>query len=376
METKVRLSKPSISQQEIDRATEILHSEFLGMGETVKEFELKLEDFFGQDRYVATSNTGTSALQLALQSIGVGRNDEVIVPTITYVASYQAISATGAIPVPCDINLSSGNIDCQELEKLINPKTKAIMPVHFAGDPKGLDKVYKLADYYQIRVVEDAAHAFGSFFHGSKIGSIGDIVCFSFDAIKNITTIEGGCVVSGSKEIKNKVSTLRLLAVENDSENRFKGKRTYKSNVYGQGWRYHMGNLNAAIGLVQLSRFNSFAIKRQKIAKEYDKRFSIDSCPVGFFKRNYSEIVPHIYPVFIKNRSEASRDMLVDFLKSKGIEIGLHYFPNNKYSFFSSNRIFPATEKFYSSILTLPLHTDLSEIDINYVSEMVNAFKL
>ena len=213
----IRLSQSSISQQEVVAVTQVLHEDFLGMGEQVKLFEEELKFFFKRD--VSCVSSGTAALHLALEAIGLSKGDQVLVPSLTYVASFQAITATGATPVACDICTDTLTIDFNDAARRMSSSVKAIMPVHYAGAAINLDDIQSFAKKYGIRVVEDAAHAFGSEWRDVKVGQIGDITCFSFDGIKNITAGEGGCIVTSDKNISEYVKDARLLGVVNDTEN-------------------------------------------------------------------------------------------------------------------------------------------------------------
>ena len=267
----IRLSKSCIGENEKKAVLRVLENEFLGMGEEVQKFELNLKSFF--DRETVCVSTGTAALQLALQAVGIAHGDEVLVPSLTYLASFQAITALGATPVACDILEENFCIDCNDAEKRITKQTKVIMPVHYSGGVGKINEVYELATKYNLRVIEDSAHAFGSVYENKKVGSFGDIACFSFDGLKNITSGEGGCVVTNDKYVIDFIKDARLLGVENDTEKRFAGKRSWNFDVKFQGWRYHMSNIMAAIGIAQLNRFQEFSKKRQELAMLYDNLF-------------------------------------------------------------------------------------------------------
>jgi dTDP-4-amino-4,6-dideoxygalactose transaminase len=362
----IRLSKSCIGPVERSAVEEVLKTEFLGMGEVVKSFEDDLSKFFGRTSLCVTN--GTAALQLALQACGVGPGDEVLVPSLTYLASFQAISATGALPIACDVDESSLCIDPVHAESLITNKTRAVMPVHYGGGVGKLDKIYDLAKRRGIRVVEDAAHAFGSFYHERRIGSFGDIVCFSFDGIKNITSGEGGCIVTADKNIIQFVSDARLLGVERDTEARYKGGRSWDFDVSSQGWRYHMSNIMAAIGKVQLDHFPAAASRRRTLAQLYTKKFSsIDT--IQPILTDFEALVPHIYVLRINKLKD--RDGLRKKLRQLGIETGVHYLPNHYLSYYKQSSVteLPITERVYPELLTLPLHPDLSTNDIDYVAE-------
>ena len=334
------------------------------MGPEVEKFEKLLKNFF--KREVCCFNSGTAALQIAIQSCGIGKGDEILVPCITYVATYQAISATGAKPVLCDINTKTLNIDLIELKKKITKKTKAIIPVHFSGHPCNLDQIYNFSKKHKIKVIEDSAHAFGSTYKKKKIGSQGYINCFSFDGIKNITSGEGGCLVTNDKKIIKKAKIFRSLGVINDANLRYKRKKKWNYNVKEQGWRYHMSDLNAAIGIAQLNRFPKLSKKRQELARYYDKKFKRFSNYVKTFDRNFDKEVPHIYCLLI-NKSK-NRDLIRKKLLKQNIETGVHYKPGYLLDYYKFNKdSFPKCESVQKKVITLPLHPGISKKDIDRI---------
>ena len=362
----IRLSKSYLGEDEKHAVMGVLDRDFLGMGSEADKFEQALTKFFGRE-VICVAN-GTAALQLALESCGIGDGDEVLVQSITYVASFQAISATGAKPVACDINPISLTLDLDDAEKRITSKTKAIMPVHYSGGVGELDKIYTFAKKHHLRVIEDAAHAFGSRYKGNRIGSFGDIACFSFDGIKNITSGEGGCIVTDDPVIIANIQDSRLLGVQKDSEKRYIGKRSWDFDVTSQGWRYHMSNIMAAIGLVQLGRYKEIARLRKNLALHYD-HFFFDHKIIKTIPHNYSEVVPHIYVVRILEMK--NRNLLREKMIKLGIQTGIHYQPNHLLSFYKENNIssFPVTDSIFPELLSLPLHPSLSKEDIDFVSK-------
>lgn len=364
----IRLSKSSLGLAEKIAVMGVLDREFLGMGKEVQQFEDALSEFF--DRNAVCVSTGTASLQLALQGCGIGMNDEVLVQSLTYVASFQAISSVGATPVACEVNPNTLTLDWRDAEKRLTEKTKAIMPVHYAGGVGELDKLYTLAQKYKLRVIEDAAHAFGTIYQGRKIGSNGDIVCFSFDGIKNITSGEGGCLVTDDQVVLQSARDARLLGVEKDTEERYKGNRSWKFDVSNQGWRYHMSNIMAAIGIEQLKRFDEFACIRQERAKLYDVLLK-DHPQIVPLNHDYEEVVPHIYVVRLIGSFDRSK--LQEELLKNGIQTGIHYQPNHFLSYYRQQNTFPLpiTESVYPHLLTLPLHADISEDDVNYIATVL-----
>lgn len=364
----IRLSKSCIGVEEKNAVMGVLEREFLGMGKETHMFETALTDYFGRPA-VCVAN-GTSGLQLALQACGIGAGDEVLVQSCTYIASFQAISATGAKPIACDIDMSTLTLDWMDAERRLTNKTKAIMPVHYGGCAGRLDEIYKFAKKYGLRVIEDAAHAFGTIYKDRRIGSFGDVVCFSFDGIKNITSGEGGCVVSNDLKVVERIKDLRLLGVAKDTDSRFSGRRTWEFNVKTQGWRYHMSNIMAAIGNEQLKKFPKFAALRQSLALRYDEIFSNNNSVICR-SVNYTEVVPHIYSlriVGLKSRSALQKKLL-----KFGIETGFHYQPNHTHDLYFDEKILPlpATDVVSREILTLPLHADLTEVDVDFVGEVL-----
>jgi dTDP-4-amino-4,6-dideoxygalactose transaminase len=361
-----RLSQPEISEEEIIAVTSVLQSEFFGMGKQVAEFEHQLTKFFSREALCVA--TGTAAVQLGLLGAGIKPGDEILVPSLTYVATYQAISATGAIPVSCDVKIDTLQIDTKDAQKRITSKTKAVMPVYFAGATNCLDEVANFGNENKIRVVADAAHAFGTRHKNHLVGSFGDISCFSFDGIKNITSGEGGCVVTDDEEALARIRDSRLLGVIGDTSKRKENKRSWDFDVKHQGWRFHMSDIFASIGIVQLSKLNINSAKRKKLFDRYVANF-INNSKVTLFDWSTSDgMVPHIFVLRIPGLKQ--REILRSELEKLGVATGIHYKPNHLLSFYRENYTLPVTEKVYPEILTLPLHTKLNLNDIDKICEI------
>lgn len=371
MERKlIRLSKSVIGDEEKRAVVDVLDREYLGMGKDVQDFENALTEFIG--RPTVCVNTGTAALHLALQAVGLQQGDEVLVQSLTYLASYQPITATGATPVPCEVKEDTFMIDLEDAAAKITEKTKAIMPVFYAGCPGDIGAIYAFAEKHGLRVIEDAAHAFGTVYKGKTIGSFGDISCFSFDGIKNITSGEGGAIVTDDEEILQKVRDARLLGVQKDTEKRYAGQRSWEFEVEAQGWRYHMSNIMAAIGIEQLKKFPHFKTLRQNYAKRYQSFFT-NYPEVKILNHNYDEVVPHIFVIRVATEI---RDQLKQYLSEHNIQNGLHYKPNHLLDYFRkqySSKL-PVTEKIYSEIITLPLHPDIIEEDMTFICDTLESF--
>ena len=367
----MRLSRSIVGEEEAEAVRRVLLDDgYLGMGAETAAFEKDIAGYLGVlPEQVIAVNSGTAALHLACQAIaeksGVA-GGEVLVPSLTFVSSFQAVSAAGLTPVACDVLAATGTLDLSDASRRLSPRTVGVMPVDYASNPWHLDEVYDFASKKGLRVVEDAAHAFGCRHHGRKIGSFGDLVCFSFDGIKNITSGEGGAVIAFDSEAASLISDARLLSVENDAAMRYAGARTWEPDVRRQGWRYHLSNIMAAIGRVQLGRLEGEFIPRRRELSALYRSLLEDLPGAGLLRTDPLDyIVPHIQPVRVPSRI---RQAVAGRLADLGIPTGRHYRPNHQLSFFGGGREkLPGAESLYESLLTLPLHPGLSDADVRHV---------
>ena len=367
----IKVSRGCLADEELAEVKAAFDYGYFGLASKVTEFEEQLAKYLGAEHVVAV-NTGTSALHLALDALGIGSGDEVIVPSLTFVGSFQAISATGARPVACDVEPDTLLMDMEDVRKRMTARTKAIMPVHYAGNPCDMDALQALGHRTRIRVVEDAAHAFGSAYKGRRIGGFGDVTVFSFDSIKNITCGEGGAVVCRDSKLAELLRQKRLLGMDRTSQASASWKtRSWQFEVHTQGFRYHMSNINAAIGLAQLRKVETFIARRREICKRYDVAFH-DLPKIFPLRINYAEVAPHIYVVRVQ---DGRRDALMQFLKDRDIETGINYIPNHLHPYYRQGRLcLPETERAYGEIITLPLHYGLSDADVDTVIAGVREF--
>lgn len=373
----MRLSRSIVGEAEAEAVHRVICEDgYLGIGKEVQQFEADVAAYLGVPAsWVISVNTGTAALHLAVEAVlGHGSGAEVLVPSLTFVASFQAIGGAGAVPVACDARLDTATIDLADAERRLTPRTKAIMPVHYASNPVDLDGVYAFAEKHGLRVIEDAAHAFGCLYKGRKIGSFGDVACFSFDGIKNITSGEGGCAVFFDATEAGYAADARLLSVEGDTRSRFAGTRTWDPDVKRIGWRFHMSNIMAAIGRVQLSRLDGeFIPARRALGDIYRQRLAgldglrlLQTDPQDF-------VVPHIVCVRVLN---GRKDELKAALTAAGIPVGVHYKPNHLLSLFRpapGSLPLPVTEQLYGELVTLPMHPGLSAADVEHICDVITA---
>ncbi|MHA1558214.1 MAG: DegT/DnrJ/EryC1/StrS family aminotransferase [Alphaproteobacteria bacterium] len=367
----IRVSNPDVGKEEIDALTRVINKAYLGMSTEVQLFENELKAFFNKTDYeIVCVNTGTSALHLALEACGIKEGDEVLVPSITYVATFQAVLATGAKPVACDICIETGFIDSNDVKRRITSRTKAIIPVHYGSNTNGISDIYELALKNNLCVVEDAAHSFGNDNLVNDALLESHIICLSFDGIKNITCGDGGAVLTNNKYIAEYIKDTRLLGVEKDTEKRFSHKRSWTFDVKHKGFRYHMNDISACIGREQLKKFHNFSNKRRSIAKRYVD-FLKDIQGIQILSADYEKITPHIFPIRVLN---GKRDELKEFLEKNNIQTGLHYYPNHRLTKFKTSYELLKVEQFFSEILSIPLHTKLLDNEVSFICEKIETF--
>ncbi len=362
----LRLSRSIVGKAEAEAVAAVIEgSGYLGMGDEVRLFEEEIAAYLGVDKYQVTCvNTGTAALHLAVQAC-VPAGGEVLIPSLTFVASFQAALTAGAVPVACDVRLSDGLLDLADAAKRITPNTKAVMPVHYASNPALISEVYAFAKKYNLRVIEDAAHCFGCTYQGKPVGSSGDLVCFSFDGIKNITSGEGGAVVTANPEAGRLIKDARLLSVENDTEKRYQHARSWDFDVKQPGYRFHMSNLMAAIGRTQLKRLDGeFAPARKKLVALYRQKLA--NLPgIVLLDMDMTGIVPHIHPVRVLH---GRKQELIEKLQAQGIPTGMHYKPSHLLTLFGGGKEhLPISEQLGQELLTLPLHPAVTQEDVDYI---------
>ncbi len=365
----IKIACPHLGEEELKAVKRVFKSKWLGLGKEVFEFENQLKKFFNIKNVVCV-NSGTAAIHLALDTIGVSKNDEVIVPSLTFPAPIQAIIACAAKPVFCDIYPDIINLDIEDVKRKITSKTKAILPVHYNGIPNKMDELLQIAKKYNLKIIEDAAHGFGSTYKGKKLGTIGDVGCFSFDPIKTITSIEGGAVITNDDRLANVVRIKRNLGINIDTWHRYKNKKSLFYEVINSGYRYHMSNVNAAVGLVQLKKIDKFIKRKKLLVERYNKTFR-QFADIEFLNINYKNTLPLFYIVKIKK----NRDLLMKFLSNKGIHSTIYYIPNHLQPFFRKYPVsLPVTEKVWKELIILPLYYAMTDKQQNYVINSVKSF--
>lgn len=368
----IKVSRGCCGEEEIKQVKEAFDYGYFGLAYKVNEFEEEIKKYLGTDRQAICTCNGTAALHLALDACGIKEGDEVILPSFTFVATAQAVIACGATPVFAECYRDTMLIDIDDVKRKITSKTKAIIPVHYSGSVCDMDELLKLKEQYGIRIIEDAAHAFGSTYHGKKVGSFGDITCFSFDSIKVMTCGEGGVIVTSNNDDAELMRIKRLLGIDRKTMHTTDWKkRSWKYDVPTEGYRYHMSNINAAIGLAQIKKLDSFIEHRRHVAHKYNELLNDIDC-IELPTEDIDTITNFMYVIKVKN---GKRENLKQYLMDNDIESGVSYIPCHTFSMFKNENVdLPVTNEVYEEILCLPIHPEISDDNIEEVSKRIHEF--
>jgi dTDP-4-amino-4,6-dideoxygalactose transaminase len=373
----IPVSKPTITTKEIKEVVDSMKSGWITTGPKVKKFEEKFKKYVSAKEAVAL-NSGTAALHLAYQVCGLKKGDEVITTSMTFVATVNMMLVMGLKPVFVDIEDKTLNIDVDKIEKKITKKTKAIVPVHFAGRPVKMDVIKKLAKKYKLKVIEDAAHAVGAKYKGKRIGSLSDATCFSFHPMKNITTGEGGMLTTNKPSFARNARALRFHGIDKEAWARYskKGKPFY--DVTGCGYKYNMLDIQAAIGLHQLDKLNKFNKKRAYLAGIYNKALGdIDELILPPIDCAYGTNSWHIYVVALKVEDlKIDRNEFILQLKKENVGCGVHYVAVHRQPYYKKTLGYkkgslPVCDYYSDRIMSLPLYPLMNRTDAQKVAAAI-----
>ena len=360
--------KTHTTSEEMDAVLDTIKSGWLTMGPKTIKFE---EDFKGylEVKEAVALNSATAALHLALKAIGLQRGDEVIIPTNTFVATAEVVTYFDAVPVLCDIEYETHNMDVSKAEALVTSKTKVIMPVHFAGQPCDMDELYNLAEKYDLKIIEDAAHALPSSYKGEKVGTLkSDVTCFSFYATKTLSTGEGGMAVTNNSKYAKNIKVNRLHGISRDVWDRYSGG-SWRYDVIDNGNKYNPTDITSALGLVQLEKLEKMRDQRESISKRYNEAFNgkIEVLEIKSDRKTSF----HLYVIKVNNRDE-----LYDKLKEVGVNTSVHFIPIHEMSYYKekynySVSDYPIANEVFEKSLSLPIYPDLSSDDVIYIIKKV-----
>lgn len=353
-----------IDEDDIQSALEVLKGPFLAQGPKVKEFEDNLCKYTGA-KYAIAFNSATSALQASYITAGITKGDEVITTPISFVATSNMLIEVGATPIWCDVK-NDGNINEEKIKKLITPKTKAIVPVHFAGKPVNLKTIHAIAKKYNLLVIEDAAHALGSSIDGKKIGSFSAMTIFSFHAIKPITTGEGGAVVTDNKEYAKHLALIRSHGIEKQG--------LWHSDMTKLGYNFRMPELAGALGVSQLKKLDTFIQTRNTIATYYNERFKNEKLfGIQALEENHISS-RHLYPLLLNKSLHHKKEEIFKSFQEHKLGVQVHYKPIYKNSYYTEKfgkNTLAFADNFYDSEISIPCHQKMTMDDAKYVADTI-----
>ncbi|MFX1288061.1 MAG: UDP-4-amino-4,6-dideoxy-N-acetyl-beta-L-altrosamine transaminase [Promethearchaeota archaeon] len=373
-----------LDEKEIAEVVDSLKSDWITTGPKMKKFEDHFKDYIGS-KYAVAVNSGTAALHISTSTLGIKPGDEVITTPLTFVASANCVVYRGGTPILADIRKDTYNIDPNEIRKKISPRTKAIIPVHFGGQPCDMDEITEIADEHDLIVIEDAAHAIDAEYKGKKIGNISKLTCFSFHPVKNITTAEGGMVTTNDDELYDKLLMFRTHGISKTAEKRFGKAGDFFYDMQFLGFRYNMSELHASIGIHQLGKLGGFQKRRREIVDIYNRELQkIEEVTIPYVQENVKHTW-HLYVIQLNlEKLRVDRDQIFRALREENIGVNVHYIPVHYHSFYQSNfgfkqGILPNVEWLYPRLLTIPLFPKMSDNDvydvINAIEKVINYYK-
>lgn len=360
-----------IDEDDIRAVVEVLKSDYLTTGPKVAEFEKVVANYVGAKYAVAVSN-GTAALHLACLAAGLKEGDEVITTPITFVASSNAVLYCGATPIFADVNPHTYNIDHMDVRKKITDKTKAIIAVHFTGQPCEMDELNQIAKENNLIIIEDAAHALGAEYKGKRVGSISDLTTFSFHPVKHITTGEGGMITTNSKELYDKLILLRAHGITRNPSimSEYQGDWYYEQLELG--FNYRITDIQCALGISQMAKMAKFIERRKQIALKYNQAFSKCKGIVTPYQQDGCSNSWHLYVIQVLSKE---RKVIFDALREKNIGVNVHYIPVYKQPYYQkhgySHLNCSNAENIYKHFISLPIYVGLTDEEQNYVIQQV-----
>lgn len=372
---QIPFHKPFITDDEIKAVTEAINNGWLTMGPKTIEFENQFKQFLKSKEAVAV-NSCTAALHLALECINLKKNEEVIVPSITHTSTAEVVGYFNARPVIIDVERDTHLIDAAKIENKITKKTRAIIPVHYAGQPADIDTLSEIALKYNLYIIGDAAHAFPSKYKDKYIGTTGDITCFSFYATKPLSTGEGGMATTENKDWADRMRILRLHGVSRDAWKREEYVNTWEYDVLYAGFKYNTTDMSAAMGIEQLKKADDLLRRRERIADKYDNAFR-DNDGLYLYKiKDQRQTSWHLYPLKLNlDYLSIDRDRFIIEMKNRGIATSVHYIPLYRFTYYKkfgyNPADFPESEYIFQRTFSLPIYPGMSDDEVDYVCDSV-----
>jgi dTDP-4-amino-4,6-dideoxygalactose transaminase len=367
---------PDIEQGEIDEVIDTLRSGWITTGPKTKEFERRFAEYIGVHHAIAV-NSCTGGLHVALAAAGIGPGDQVIVPTMTFCATANVVVHLGATPILVDVEPDTLNIDTQQLEAVIAPRTRAVMPVHLYGHPCDMDRIGEIAKAHRLLVVEDAAHAVGAEWHGRRVGTLSPATAFSFYATKNLTTAEGGMITTDDDEYAEQMRIWVLHGISHDAWKRYSAEGSWYYEVCVPGFKYNLTDLQSALGLRQLARLEAMTLRRAELADVYRAGLcDLAEIELPAHRPNIRHAW-HLYAIRLRlERLKINRAEFIERLKFEGIGASVHFIPLHRQPYYRDRfgfrpQDFPVADAAYECLISLPLYTKMTAHDVEDVIEAV-----
>ena len=370
--------KPLVTDDEINEVVDTIKSGWWTTGPKTLKFENEFNSFIGSKFSLAVSSW-TAAAHLALEAIGLLPGDEVIVPSITFTATAEIVCYFKAKPVIVDVQKDSFNIDPEEIEKHITNKTRAVIPVHYGGNPCDMDEILKLARLNNFKIIEDAAHSLPAKYKGRMIGTIGDATCFSFYVTKTLATGEGGMISTDDEEIASRCSIMRLHGINSDAWKRYTSEGSWYYEVVAPGFKYNFTDIQASLGLAQLKKLEITQSARKNIFNKYNSLLADNGLLKLYSYKDVVEPSYHLYPILLDIEGlKITRSQVIDELKNMGIGTSVHFIPLYRHPYYRETynldiNNYPVSEYIYPRIITLPIWPGISDSQIDRVAEGLNS---
>lgn len=360
-----------IDDDDIQAVVDVLKSDYLTTGPKIAEFEQSVSDYVGAKYAVAVSN-GTAALHAACFAAGIGEGDEVITTPITFAASANCVLYCGGKPVFADIDPQTYNIDAEDIKRKITARTKAVIPVHLAGQPCDMDAIHKIAEEYHLMVIEDGAHALGSVYKGKKIGALSDMTTFSFHPVKPITTGEGGMVVTDDEELYQRLVLFRSHGITRDASLLTEDGGPWFYQQLELGYNYRITDIQCALGCSQMKKLQRFIGRRRELAARYDE--ALKDCPHLLlpYQLPQTESGYHLYIIQV---TDCDRRQVFEELRAKGVGVNVHYIPVYYHPYYREHGYgdvcCPHAEQLYQRMMSIPLHAGMTDAQQDYVIQCI-----